>query len=606
MVLRPASERFRDIPELIYMVASYLDRNEIISLQLTCRMMYSICHPFIYRDIWLSGISSEETMRLVARHAQHVTALGMEGDECSQYYQAMVHVLHNPPTGPSSSHAGCHPFIVASNLNPASMSHQLVWNIEHQSVLSDDALDTLCHFNSLAAQLFYAIRFSWHLTSLTLSFVTIRSDRELFFLARVFSHIVTLEQFYFECFSDNVAPETLLTTMIHSCPPRVEKLSILADRLHSSEPSAPSLGSMLNNHPIEHDFLAVSSPIPTRQEPLRRLKELEVKLLDDMVFAQTYLSILEFLPALETMDIPPVGSDLHEAAHHIAKCCPNLRHLNSANPIFDRHGDMALEILKTTRKNTLETFSFLEFEGQNRKFNRGFRCHSNSLRSIIFDTCQTIKTSIVCGILFECSNLEVFKITTDYDSNIDIPLRNIVEKPWASTKFKELQLILSMDNSIACDRDHFMHTTLPDEWEPVLRSFYEQLGALTELRVLDLRAKEDIERTQDGDIYYHKLYSFPGMLTLCNESAHREGFLQLLGGLSHLEILTGSFNYEEMLPGYELQDAEAIWIAQHWPNLKTIELYTGSWSQASLDTRPPIMLLTQLLPHLSIVAPDDH
>ncbi|KAG0058527.1 hypothetical protein BGZ89_001204 [Linnemannia elongata] len=406
------------------------------------------------------------------------------------------------------------------------------------------------------ARFFYVARFSPLITSLTLIRFKIDSFEQLGFLARILSGIGMLRDLDL-CFCSDLPSVDVLSTIIHCCPPLVQSLTVgieSADDFSSTseDPDPPA---------------AVSTPIEDRQTPLARLSKLEFLPREHRVDAEVYMSILEFLPALETTDIPAISSSQRDVALRMAQCCPRLKSLRQTGFSFDRQGTMMHRLLEAKAANTIE-----------------------------------VNQVTVNAILFGCPDLEVFRITSHARSNFEHSLHEIVKKPWASNKFKELRLILTLNGLSNLPDDFYPEEDMPPDGVKRLTKFYRQIGSLRELRILDLRVDFDkgMYDVDEPIEYFH--YSFTGFLTLEDRQRYRIGWLGLMGGLTKLEELRGSFNIEAMLEGFELEMPEVYWIANNWPSLKVIELFSKrrvkKWRKNQLA-----MTLMAMRPELKITVP---
>jgi hypothetical protein len=99
MEQQSALDRFKDTPEFILLVASYLDQEDIISLQVTSRKMYSHTHPLYYRRVYLDGSSSLSNLRQAAIHARYISSLTVEEEIRGSYYSAIAEVFKIPRQG---------------------------------------------------------------------------------------------------------------------------------------------------------------------------------------------------------------------------------------------------------------------------------------------------------------------------------------------------------------------------------------------------------------------------------------------------------------------------------------------------------------------------
>ncbi|KAG9068219.1 hypothetical protein KI688_011814 [Linnemannia hyalina] len=108
-----------------------------------------------------------------------------------------------------------------------------------------------------------------------------------------------------------------------------------------------------------------------------------------------------------------------------------------------------------------------------------------------------------------------------------------------------------------------------------LETLYQQLGALTELEQLNLRALYFDPSGVCGVSDNYKLNTFPGLFSLGKKETGRSGYLQLLGGLTKLKGLYGSnclvTEETEATVGMD----EIKWVDRHWVALETAHFGKG-------------------------------
>ncbi|OAQ25513.1 hypothetical protein K457DRAFT_22976, partial [Linnemannia elongata AG-77] len=106
-----------------------------------------------------------------------------------------------------------------------------------------------------------------------------------------------------------------------------------------------------------------------------------------------------------------------------------------------------------------------------------------------------------------------------------------------------------------------------------LEVLYRQIGALTELERLTLKAFfNDPAGARPPDIKFTR-NSFPGMLNLKNEETGRPGYLQLLGGLTKLKKLSGSVSATIEETKATIGMDEVKWMDKHWPELENADFF---------------------------------
>ncbi|KAG0216964.1 hypothetical protein BGX33_011766 [Mortierella sp. NVP41] len=160
-------EDFKNIPELVGMVASLLDRKGILSFRNTCRKFHTICQPFYHREARLNDCWVPDDLQALVRHAKCLQALRVNNSTYSLYYQSMFAVLREPATRT----------VLTSTSSPQSPD-----TTQLASILTKDVLRALCHKECLAARLYYVLCFSPQLTALSLENIGVDFDGDINFL----------------------------------------------------------------------------------------------------------------------------------------------------------------------------------------------------------------------------------------------------------------------------------------------------------------------------------------------------------------------------------------------------------------------------------------
>ncbi|KAF9115772.1 hypothetical protein BGW39_002967, partial [Mortierella sp. 14UC] len=441
------------------------------------------------------------------------------------------------------------------------------------------------------------------LTTLTLDPIEINTDLDLNVFSRTLSTINNLQSLSLSIYTDHLNAEDVLKALVYNSPSSLESFSLFleAKEIPVSLVAAvvdherASLGlkdlddgnadlSGAEDLDDEDAYLsdtmsALLGPIVERKEPLRRLTDWKLINRYGNIDGDIFISLLEFLPELTSMDVPSIGfqAPVHtfDAATRISKACPKLRNLSKRHIHTDKEGTMALALLHKMPINTVESLQVAWLSEDVRTFGDGLGFHRESVKSIVFDVCRWIAAESLASIFFQSSALEVFRISMNHASVFKIPLEGMVRQQWASNKFTDVKLYLRLpDNHKEAKQPAEPDTTIPN-WAVDLERFYRQIGALALLRILDLRvAVPRYSLDRSGALITYKAKTFAGMLTLEDRAAGRLGWLQLLGGLKNLEELHGSFNIGSMVAGFEFSQHEADWIVDHWPRLGFIELYT--------------------------------
>ncbi|OAQ31988.1 hypothetical protein K457DRAFT_153946 [Linnemannia elongata AG-77] len=136
----------------------------------------------------------------------------------------------------------------------------------------------------------------------------------------------------------------------------------------------------------------------------------------------------------------------------------------------------------------------------------------------------------------------------------------------------------------------------------MLERFYRQLGELTELEHLDLSAAPSPltpASLREKGVF---LGSFPGMLSLGNESMGRPGYLRLLEGWKKLKYLRGSVQVFTVETSGTVGQDEFAWMVDNWPCLRYAAFLlprSGPWSRDK-EHLPEIQWLRDRKPQLSL------
>ncbi|KAF9122332.1 hypothetical protein BGW39_009809, partial [Mortierella sp. 14UC] len=360
-----------------------------------------------------------------------------------------------------------------------------------------------------------------------------------------------------------------------------------------------------------------------RTGPFGRLRELQVEYAhwEDTVMLKSFI---ELCPVLEKFS-PPHGWDDEGFRHTsailartVVRYCPRIRELNT-------FGQGTSEILDVLPRNTLQVLSDAssrsEWDGDSILY-KVVLSQYHSIQEIRVEHCKHVSGAEVQAILWSCVTLE--QLTIKGPETAATRLKYLVEQDWVCLRLKRLEMTVDLR------RMHIPAFVLEQTGQPVstvdgatwamLEKFYCQLGALTDMRVLNLRIKSKelwwiygdghmISDTVDdtGDDYRDPDYddsdnwsiadddegnwtcqdplrwdaenadaSFPAMLSLGDVLTGRPGYLSHLSGLTHLEELRGNVQAttSETLSTVGWQEVE--WMMAHWPRLKAVELLPSS------------------------------
>ncbi|KAG0377203.1 hypothetical protein BGX24_006511, partial [Mortierella sp. AD032] len=166
----------------------------------------------------------------------------------------------------------------------------------------------------------------------------------------------------------------------------------------------------------------------------------------------------------------------------------------------------------------------------------------------VFELCPNLEQLFLPGLEDLISNNDLDVNGYNHACGAFINLKHAISRRWACTNLQFLDLGVSIPlmfgfqsgrppyyQRMPIVRVHYVEV----EWLAQLRRLYQQIGSLTSLKHLGLLAVQPY-KDQENAFYYNTNITFPAMLSLGDEASDRPGFLDFLGGLTHLEELCGS------------------------------------------------------------------
>ena len=211
--------------------------------------------------------------------------------------------------------------------------------------------------------------------------------------------------------------------------------------------------------------------------------------------------------------------------------------------------------------------------------------HHRTLRDVRLMDARTVYSSGICALLTTCTGLERLQIVNDEGPTGRAEIEDLVAQPWVCMGLRHLQMRViwgEFENRMPYYLQHPNTVMTPKDFERwvLLERFYFQVGSMTKLEVLGLKAYLDvsIDNIPEEELYngieddMRDKASFPQLMTLGDEATDRVGYLNYLYRLKNLRELRGSVHLvsEEVEATFGQREVE--WVAQHWPRLKVIEL----------------------------------
>ncbi|KAF8933320.1 hypothetical protein BGZ47_010926 [Haplosporangium gracile] len=341
--------------------------------------------------------------------------------------------------------------------------------------------------------------------------------------------------------------------------------------------------------PAANDSDAGLAPLKERHGPLSSLLELRLPVFDGTYSTELITRFLRQCPKLITLVLPqPMAASMipstgAQLANTIHQHCPQVRNLSILDPVdtAPEDRDAVVAPLNTLSPHHVQSLVWRAF--------RDNRDHTNlnpvalppffPILSRFSSTITTLRMFRVCNmnsdtvksILSRCEALTTLILRGTTPATYAISLEDAIAVEWACFKLEILDMAVSLsaDNSDA--------TLVPGNarWA-MFGALARKVGSLTRLKSLTLKATRPYNRQSRSP--YPSCF-FPGMFTLDLDSSasssatgdvDRQGFLQVLSSLTHLEELMGSFYH---MPHLGFSAAEADWIKNHWKTLRMIEFY---------------------------------
>ncbi|KAH7055108.1 hypothetical protein BKA57DRAFT_453048 [Linnemannia elongata] len=620
-----ASARFFDVPELVNHLVQHLNHAGISRLMRTSRRMEAICTPALYFHVTASFGShkanffgSAKSIKALSKNACYVRQLDV-GRHDIVYYTNCVHAFLD------QQQATPIPTIVARPawLAPPDPHIHTVLPIPPMTMLTRLDLDLRtneqerdeyksCPYylpsyrdpKATLTQVCWIIDSNPRLVDITMTAVLIKDRRDALLLTKTLYRLQRLRTLYlaftlWDFTTRSLMPKIVLD-LFFACPRNLCRLT-LASHLRNEYRQLIAFPGEYNvfepetqlswERPDEECGLTTST-MPQRQELLQGLRELQLGRLDQYLTGNDIISILRHCPNLTTLQLPRLRKidDIQRLGREIAQWCPKLSDLQQANRPFLR-GDQEFKKLLIWILRALPPQQVTRFiwRGVPSATIRGlddagsiFRRHSTTLKEISLNSYRNIDSKSIQTILVECGALEKCEITWPMHSDqrlLCLHLEDAIEFPWACTRIQDLRLTIVIPEKLFprladgqlpyYDRPPPI-TLSADETQEfrALESFYRQLGILTELRQLKLRALISDPTGQRRVSWDYGKVAFPGMLSLGSEKTGRPGYLHLLGGLKKLTKLVGSVRLSALETRVTVGMHEVEWMDRHWPALE--------------------------------------
>ncbi|KAG0276569.1 hypothetical protein BGZ95_007359 [Linnemannia exigua] len=612
--MESATTRFFNIAELIIHVTRYLDDKGVCRLIQTSHHLNAICSEALYYNVKANFkpdtndnvFSSVESIQALARNTHHVRQLDLSVPEIV-YYTNCVYAFQGQLSTETDSNREVQEHRLSSQERPLWLpplpdpricavfpmpAMRLLTKLELD--LDYDCKESCPNYlpscgnpKATLTHICWIMDCNPNLIDVILSYLSIKDHQDVRLLSKSISSLKRLQSLYVGA-RTRWDWESLQWrfNLLFSCWTTIQRLGFDASYMEESWDSSdymnvPSGGWGSWERSDEEWGLTESFVL---QEPCTQLTKLWLwDTGDEPVLVENFRSMLARCPNLTEIALPTITGidDAQRLAEDIVQLCPKLSSIEFRDWIQDSVVcDVIVRTLAALPENQVRKFScssILPFEIHDLVDARLiFRRQSRTLRDVYLNGWANIDSKTIQAILVECEALDQFTVGC-LSETLYIDLEDAISLPWACTRIQQLELTIAIP-------DQPLHrppantvpyynrpppTTLSATEEQQfgnLESLYRQIGALTELQSLNLRAAFIDSKGHHAVLLNNN--TFPGMLNLRCEQTGRPGYLHHLSGLTKLRGLAGSVSAEMEETKVTIGMDEVVWMERHWPVLQ--------------------------------------
>ncbi|KAK5808262.1 hypothetical protein F5H01DRAFT_351702, partial [Linnemannia elongata] len=621
-----ATQRFFDIPELVAILTTYLNRKEISRLMQTNRQLHQICTPAHYHSVLAdcdtsrnhhpdfedpipapvdSIFRSVDVIRALSKNVHLVRELILNLNDVVYYTNCIFAFQDLASQGASAQHQNRQQHLSRPPwLAPPGPHTCLVLPIPPMTLLTRLEIDTTyipgvmpCPYclrsakdpKASAAYICWILHLNPHLTHVTISGLAFKDVRDLRLVA---TSIFCLGKLQEVSLAATVWKSPTFArvgpTIFFSCPPSLRSLSLELQEddisqwssYYTEEYCRLEPGELLSWERGDEDCRLTTTP--RRQGPLQYLTSLNLKEVEEFIPEAELISILQHCPNLLDFGLPDMSEtqDAHQLAAAIVEACPALNKLTcrdySDDPV---DGEMMLRIMNLLSPQQVRRLLCDEtpFTIPGLDVVSLFKRHSITLQVLFLGGCHNVNSKAIRTLLVECRGLQELTIRWSGERHaLCIDLEDAIEFPWRCIRMRTLYLTICIP-----DEPLYRHLGVEPYYKrlpPIalsaaensqfeqLEKLYRQIGTLVQVEDLWL-----------GVAFYNlkgspplskdiRLNTFPAMLSLGDERTGRPGYLHHLAGLAKLRKFNGSVSAtDETKVTVGLEEAE--WMRKHWPTL---------------------------------------
>ncbi|KAF8947012.1 hypothetical protein BGZ47_010542 [Haplosporangium gracile] len=641
--MKAASTRYFNIPELADALGQCLDKGTISSLVSTSRHLKVLFEPWLYHELVLSHLdnsgqllNSTASIQALARNVQHVRWLMCDQEEIGFLFNCLLAgqaataadqieagslTTSRPRWTPAVDTAPSGTIIVPLppmhcltylelNLMPLGSHH---WPSYRLSTCASSARTTL-------RQTCWFIQQCPNLLALELIHVPVQNSKDMQLLAATIQGVSRLQGLHLFIRAEEWVWKEGFRRLFFGLSGTVRVCKLFSsesmhrefyrDLVDADWPATEEEGQGNVGNEGQLDI----PEICRREEPLVNLTKfvawgMERSNTDEI------LTVFDHCPNLRILKVPSVffeQKELTALATSITRRCPHIRTLSLLDTADETLLVRLMEVMPahTLEKVKLNNFEYLLHPTTTRRI---FSNHARSLRTVNLRYAMHMSSKEMLTILELCEALEEFKRHSDPNAGDDfITLKDAVSVPWACKKIRHLELTIGIPGLFVYAPYYARLGEIPlvlsdDEQQlfTMLEKFYTQIGSLTDLEYLDLRAVEYVDIDEDGteppapfdnhsgdDRIYDN--TFPGMLNLPNSETGKPGYLSLLGEWTKLKELRGSVCVDTKASMATVGEREVDWFLEHWSALERVDFFSGSSVLDSFkrfdEARPDLIL----------------
>ncbi|KAG9063301.1 hypothetical protein KI688_004183 [Linnemannia hyalina] len=603
------TDTFFALPELISILAPFLPPQSLIHLSQTSRTLHTICVPLLWASLDLKNpllltnfLRSPEAQQAFGNNIDSIHAIKWNPDFSWHYLNALWAYLN---TIDSSK--------VRKEVSAAALTHQKDGIMQYPPRFSLVPLTTLeppaalfpplppllrltrleahiCFYakdNTITPcigynhdehlhQVLWLVRLNRDtLRYLELTELTLTNKGVIRDVARTLSQLHRLETLRLTTHSSTIFSRQMFETFFFSCPASLVRCHI-ANALHKAWMPADYLDPVRGQ-----DWDYDQGPLVLRATPLLHLRHLRVPPMPRQDLTSVLTSLMQHCPYLEDLHLPflnNIADGLNPVIESIAQHCPQLSSLTFRSGC---HGERLMLILELLPPQGLKTlFCRHYYDLASARLIAAFSRHSASLCQIELTHCAGLGSIVIQSVLTSCRVLEVFRVHgLKAHIRTSLQFHHAIEHDWVCKDLRELTLPVYITphgrdpQYLYIYNNHHPSKALWTEhdlrhWEELGR-FYAQIGSLTRLEVLNLKAIGAYVEFTDFLSPFETC--LPGLLALEDPSSATDGqigHLSKLAGLTKLRELRGSFVWTNKEAAVRIGEREVDWFATHLPALR--------------------------------------